>query len=146
MKNINWSWYDQVKITCLNYKCFYITIYIYIYILTTMLRGAANTLTEIATQIHPRTWTRCESFTRKCEERAIKENNPMFIQTNTFRVKFCNQLKFNIKLQHLQTAGLIIKSYIVPDLKERKKKKHLRYLPWEPLVRKKCTWRCRSSL
>lgn len=72
-----------------------------------MLRGAANTLTEIATQIHPRTWTRCESFTRKCEERAIKENNPMFIETNTLRVKFCNQLKFNIKLRTTRTNGRV---------------------------------------
>ena len=65
-----------------------------------MLRGAAKTLTEIATQIHPRTLTRSESFTRKCEVRAIKENNPMFIETNTLTVNFCKQLKFNIKLQH----------------------------------------------
>lgn len=67
------------------------------FLLTRMLKGAANTLTEIATHIHPRTWTRYELFTRNCEVRMIKENTPMFIEANILRVKFCSQLKFKNK-------------------------------------------------
>lgn len=54
-----------------------------------MLKGAAKTLTEIATQIHPRTGTRYSPFTANCVIRRITVNAPMFIKPNSLSVNFC---------------------------------------------------------
>ena len=54
-----------------------------------MLKGAANTLTETATQIQPRTWARTELFTRKCEKMIIKPNKPKFIEARPLKVETC---------------------------------------------------------
>lgn len=57
-----------------------------------MLSGAAKTLTETETQIHPRTWTRSGPCTAKCVTKRIKAKEPTFIAENSLNVKFCNQL------------------------------------------------------
>ena len=72
-----------------------------IILLTTMLKGAAKTLTETVTQTHPKNSTRNFSFTAKCVTRRIKVNKPMFIETNTLRVEFCSQNSTLIKLEHI---------------------------------------------
>jgi len=56
-----------------------------------MLKGAAKILTEMATQIHPRNSTLNFSYTAKCVARRIKENKPMFVETNTLSVEFYSQ-------------------------------------------------------
>ena len=58
---------------------------------TTMLKGAAKILIEMATQIHPRNSTLNFSYTAKCVARRIKENKPMFVETNTLSVEFYSQ-------------------------------------------------------
>lgn len=54
----------------------------------TMLKGAAKTLTEMATHIHPRAWTLDGCLTANCVTRKIKENIPMFIRANSLMVNF----------------------------------------------------------
>lgn len=56
-----------------------------------MLSGAAKTLTEIETQIHPRTWTRRGPCTPKCVTKSITAKEVMFIAENSLIVKFCTQ-------------------------------------------------------
>lgn len=55
-----------------------------------MFKGAANTDTEIATQIQPRTWTRIEPFTRKCVITRMNEKRATFIATKSFVADTCN--------------------------------------------------------
>jgi hypothetical protein len=59
-------------------------------LLTIMLKGAAKTLTEKATQTHPRTRTRFGPFTKSWERRRIKQNPPKFIRRRSLNVKICN--------------------------------------------------------
>lgn len=56
---------------------------------TTMLSGAAKTLIERETHIHPRTWTRREPCTAKCVTKRIRTKDPTFIAKNSFKVNFC---------------------------------------------------------
>jgi hypothetical protein len=54
-----------------------------------MLSGAANTLTERETQIHPRTWTRSSGpCTPYFVTMSIKPKDPTFIAETNFKVKF----------------------------------------------------------
>jgi len=60
-------------------------------LLTTMLRGAAKTPTEIATQTHPTTWIRRAPCIVKKVTKKIKAKEPTFITTNNLTVNFCNK-------------------------------------------------------
>lgn len=68
-----------------------------------MLKGAAKTLTETATQIQPRIRIRVESVARKCVRRRIKENTPTFIETNSLTVEFCRLKKIKIIIKNTIT-------------------------------------------
>lgn len=59
-------------------------------ILTIMVKGAAKTLTEKATQTHPRTRMRVVPFAKNWEKRRIKQNPPIFNRRTSLNVKICN--------------------------------------------------------
>lgn len=75
-----------------------------------MLKGAAKTLTEMATHIHPRAWTLYGCLTANCVTRQIKENIPMFIRANSLMVNFCNQ-QFEHYIGSVYIVSLIVISH-----------------------------------
>ena len=60
--------------------------------LTTILKGAAKTATEKATQIHPTTATRVDAFIGIYDvvKKMTKNNDPIFSEENNFNVPTCN--------------------------------------------------------